>query len=312
MAHLYVYSPSSTVIDRASFQRGIERLRAQGHEVELDPAVLARHLRFAGDDTERVAAVHRAAASGADVALMARGGYGFTRLLPALRFKAIAKAIERGTQFVGFSDFTAFQLGLMAKTDAVSWAGPCIGSDFGAEVEDDGGPDVIMQACFDDLLAGQGEGAGWRLPAPRGGAAHDDLGIRKATLWGGNLCVLTSLLGTPWFPKVKKGVLFLEDVAEHPYRIERMLAQLLYAGVIDRQRAIVLGRFTDYHLTPGDHGYKLSTAVAWLRSQTRVPVLEGLPMGHVPTKVLLPVGARVSLFTEQRDALIYWGEEARA
>jgi len=125
---------------------------------------------------------------------------------------------------------------------------------------------------------------------------------------GGNLTVLTSMLGTPYLPTVDKGVLFLEDVGEHPYRIERMLTQLLHAGVLARQKAIVLGQFTNFKLVPShDKGFKLVTVVDWLRSQLKVPVLTGLPFGHVPTKVLLPVGAKVDLVTQGRDALVVWG-----
>jgi muramoyltetrapeptide carboxypeptidase len=127
MSHIYIYSPSSAVRDKAAFRRGVKRLKALGHEVEIDEAALASHLRFAGDDDTRVAAIGRAAASGADVALISRGGYGLTRILPALPYKALAKAIEKGTRFVGLSDFTALQLGLLAKTGATSWAGPALG-----------------------------------------------------------------------------------------------------------------------------------------------------------------------------------------
>ena len=81
--------------------------------------------------------------------------------------------------------------------------------------------------------------------------------------------MLTSLLGTPYFPEVKGGILFLEDVAEHPYRIERMLTQLLHAGVLTRQKAIVLGQFTDYQLIAHDRGFKLQSVVVWLRSKLR-------------------------------------------
>ena len=126
-------------------------------------------------------------------------------------------------------------------------------------------------------------------------------------MWGGNLSVLVSLLGTPYWPEVKGGVLFIEDVNEHPFRIERMLTQLLHAGVLARQKAIVFGQFTGIRLAPHDKGYKLATVVAWLRSQLKVPVLTGLPFGHVPTKVLLPVGAKVDLLVEGRDALMVWG-----
>ena len=132
--------------------------------------------------------------------------------------------------------------------------------------------------------------------------------VKDGVLWGGNLSVLVSMLGTPYFPQIDKGVLFLEDVGEHPYRIERMLTQLLHAGVLARQKAIVLGQFTNFKLVPAhDKGFKLDTVVSWLRSQTKTPVLTGLPFGHVPTKVLLPVGAKVDLVTEGRDALMVWG-----
>jgi muramoyltetrapeptide carboxypeptidase len=118
---------------------------------------------------------------------------------------------------------------------------------------------------------------------------------------------LCSLLGTPYFPQVEGGVLFLEDVGEHPYRIERLLTQLLLSGVLQRQKAIVLGQFTGFKLTPHDRGYGLSTVVRWLRSQTRVPVLTDLPFGHVATRICLPVGAKVDLLVEGRDAMLVWG-----
>ncbi|MDR3371783.1 LD-carboxypeptidase [Rhodoferax sp.] len=314
--HIYIYSPSGAVRDKAAFKRGIQRLQAQGHEVEVDEAALASQQRFAGDDATRLAAIHRAADSGADVALISRGGYGLTRLLPDIRYKKISKAIHKGLQFVGMSDFTAFQTAVLAKTGAITWAGPALGEGFGME----GTPDEIMEACFDDMLCGQGEGTGWRqlrqsssedTKAIAGNSDpirdSDSFFIKDAVLWGGNLTVLTALLGTPYFPDIKGGILFLEDVAEHPYRIERMLTQLLYAGVLKRQKAIVLGQFTDFKLTPHDRGFKLATVVQWLRQRIATPVLTNLPYGHVQTKVLLPVGAKTDLSVDSRDALLVWG-----
>jgi muramoyltetrapeptide carboxypeptidase len=317
MSHIYIYSPSSAVRDKAAFRRGVARLIALGHDVETDESALSSHMRFAGDDDTRLAAIGRAAASGADIALISRGGYGLTRLLPRLPYKALAKSIERGTRFVGLSDFTALQLALMAKTGAVTWAGPAVGEDFGAEA----GPDEIMEACFDDLASGQGEGSGWRLPtgdvkalatrtSPKARSADDEgpvLRVQQGTLWGGNLSVLCSLVGTPYLPSVKAGILFLEDVNEHPYRIERQLTQLLHAGILGQQKAIVLGAFNRFKTVPHDRGFKLQTVVDWLRAQTRTPVLTGLPFGHVPTKVLLPVGQKMALMVQGRDALLYWG-----
>jgi muramoyltetrapeptide carboxypeptidase len=302
MSHLYIYSPSGAVRDKAAFKRGVKRLQAMGHEVEIDADALSTSTRFAGDDDTRLAAISRAAASGADLALISRGGYGVTRLLDRLPYKAIAKAVEKqGTRFVGISDFTAFQNALLAKTGATTWAGPALCADFGSEHE----PDDIMLACFDDLLAGQGEGAGWTLPKHE--AVEKPFHLKQGVLWGGNLAVLSSLVGTPYCPAIQGGVLFLEDVNEHPYRIERMLTQLLNAGVLSSQKAILLGQFTDFKLTPHDKGYNMASVVAWFRSQIKVPVFLNLPFGHVPTKVLLPVGAPVSLTAEGREALIFWG-----
>ncbi len=305
--HIYLYSPSGAVRDKAAFRRGVARLQALGHEVEVDPDALASHTRFAGDDATRLAAIHRAAASGADVALISRGGYGLTRLLPAIRYKALAKAVDKGLRLVGVSDFTALQLALLAKTGATTWAGPALVGDLGVAGE----PDEIMLACFEDLLTGHGEGTGWRMPREKpladGKAAVRDIYVKQAPLWGGNLAVLCSLVGTSYLPQVEGGILFLEDVGEHPYRIERLLTQLLHAGILAKQKAVVLGQFTEFTLTPHDKGFKLQAVVDWLRTQVKVPVLTNLPFGHVPTKVALPVGAQVSLSVEGRDALIYWG-----
>ena len=308
MAHIYIYSPSGAVRDTAGFRRAVQRLQALGHAVEIDPDALTSHQRFAGDDATRMAAITRAASSKADVALITRGGYGLTRILPALPYKKIAKAIERGTRSVGLSDFTALQTALLAQTPAhpLTWSGNLLVDDWGQAA----GTDDITQACFEEMLDGSSEGAGWyvgKKDEPDASLVTLPKPVSNATLWGGNLCVLTSLLGTPYFPDIRKGVLFLEDVAEHPYRIERMLTQLLHAGVLDRQQAILLGQFTDYQLIAHDKGYTLKTVVQWLRTQTKTPILTGLPHGHVATKVLLPVGARVDLHAQGRERLLLWG-----
>ena len=292
MSHIYIFSPSSAVRDKAAFKRGLKRLRAQGHEVEIDADALSSHMRFAGDDETRLNAIARAAASGANIAMISRGGYGLTRLLTKLPYKAIAKSIDNGTQYVGLSDFTAFQLAVYAKTQRITWQGPALGEDFGPEGE----PDDIMSACFEDLCLEQGEGTGWRL-------SKDDISksvkVNNAVLWGGNLAVLTSMLGTPYFPTIKGGVLFLEDVGEHPYKVERMLTQLFNAGVLSQQKAIVFGQFTNYKLVPHDKGFKMKTVIDRLRTQLKIPVLTGLPFGHVPTNYASPANDFVDEFINE-------------
>ncbi|MGV8805662.1 MAG: LD-carboxypeptidase [Polaromonas sp.] len=315
---IYIYSPSSAINDKASFKRGIKCLESLGYEVEIDETALLKHQRFAGNDAIRIASIHRAASSGANIALISRGGYGLTRILPDINYKTVAKAINKGTKFVGFSDFTAFQMAVLAKTGEVTWAGPVLTDDFGAKE----GVDEIMQACFEDLTSEQGEGCGWRLPKFIQKKSIIDAEIIKseffineecnfdnAVLWGGNLAMICSLLGTPYMPAVKNGILFIEDVGEHPYRVERMLAQLLQAGILAQQKAIVFGQFNHYKLVSHDKGYKLASVIDWLRGKTKAKILTGLPFGHVATKVLLPIGLEVSLNVEGRDAFLLWGHQ---
>ena len=141
--HIYIYSPAGTIRDKAAFKRGLSRLEALGYQVEVDIDARAVHTRFAGDDQTRLAAIHRAAASGADVALITRGAYGFTRLLADIDYKKVGAAIASGTKFVGISDFTAFQNAVLAKTESITWAGPALITDFGVE----GVPDDIMEGA---------------------------------------------------------------------------------------------------------------------------------------------------------------------
>ena len=149
-------------------------------------------------------------------------------------------------------------------------------------------------------MTGALEAVGFRTEA-----GFDGLEAQGVT-WGGNLAMLCSLLGTPHFPKVKGGVLLLEDVAEHPYRVERMLLQLHQAGVLASQKAVVLGAFTDWKKSPLDRGYSMKTCVEHLRAVTGVPILTGFPMGHVPTKVTVPFGMKVTLVVQGRDVLLGW------
>jgi len=299
MTTLILYTPAGVLMRAAGLKLAAKRLAALGFDVTIDEAARARHQRFGGDDDTRLAALHRVARAAPSVALATRGGYGLTRLLDRIDWKLLARSVGQGTRWVGYSDLTALQLALLAHTGAGSWAGPLAVDDFGRPQED-GGLDEVTPEVFREAMSGELEAIGFRTET-----GHDGLS-RRGVLWGGNLTVLTSLLGTPHFPQVKGGVLFLEDVNEHPYRVERMLLQLLQAGVLARQRAVLLGAFSAWKKSPLDRGYDLRAAVAHLRANTRVPVLTGLPFGHVPTKLTLPVGRRVQVLVEGRDVLVGW------
>ncbi len=296
---LITYTPSGVVPRAAALQRAERRLRALGFDVRRDEAALARHQRFGGDDATRLAALHRVADARPTVALATRGGYGLTRLLDGIAWKRLAAAAEAGTRWVGHSDFTALQLALLAHTGAASWAGPMALDDFG-RADADGGVDEVTQGCFVEAMSGELEAVGFRTEA-----GFDGLQAR-GLLWGGNLSMLCSLLGTPHWPRVKGGILFVEDVNEHPYRVERMLWQLHQAGVLAAQKAVLLGAFSAWKASPLDRGYRLPQAIAALRAATRTPLLPGLPFGHVQPKVTLPVGRRVQLLVNGRNVLVGW------
>lgn len=310
---LTVFAPSGVMPDPAAARRAVRHLRGLGFDAAMDESALARHQRFAGDDALRLAALHRVADAAPSVALALRGGYGLTRLLDAIDWRRVARSIERGTRWVGYSDFTALHLGALAhgclpaggraRAPALGglWAGPLAHDDFSRTVEQ-GGVDDVTEACFLEAMDGELEAVGFRTEP-----GFDGLEAR-GPLWGGNLTVLLALLGTPHWPRIKGGILFLEDVNEASYRTERALLQLHQAGVLDAQRAIVLGAFSAVPKSPLDRGYGLKKAIAHLRSLTRTPILTGLPFGHVPTKVCLPVGRRASLWVQGRDALLGWGD----
>jgi muramoyltetrapeptide carboxypeptidase len=286
----------------ASIRLAVRRLRKLGFIASIDESALARHQRFAGDDDTRLAAIHRVARAAPSVALATRGGYGLTRLLDRIDWKLVARSVERGTRWVGHSDLTALQLGLLAHTrgaNPITWAGPLAGDHFGRG-DAEGGVDEVTRDCFLEALGGELEAIGFRC-----GSGFEGLDV-KGTLWGGNLTMLCSLLGTPHWPRIKGGILFVEDVNEHPYRVERNLLHLHQAGVLDAQRALILGEFSAWKPSPLDRGYTLKTAVACVRAATKTPVLTGLPHGHVPTTVMLPVGTRVTLATQGREAFIGW------
>jgi muramoyltetrapeptide carboxypeptidase len=296
---LVLFSPAGALRSTVRLRRAAARLGKLGFAVAVDESATARMQRFAGDDETRLAAIARVADARPSVALATRGGYGMTRLLDRVDWKRIARSVAAGTRWVGMSDITSLQLGLLAHGGGVTWAGPLASDDFGRTAAE-GGVDDVTEGCFVEAMSGALEAIGFRT-----GAGFDGLEVR-GTLWGGNLTVCNSLLATPHWPRIQGGILFVEDVNEHPYRVERNLLQLQQAGVLDAQKAIVVGAVSGFRKSPLDRGYSMKAVVERIRAATRTPVLTGLPFGHLPTKVTLPVGAKVRLVVDGRQAYIGW------
>lgn len=280
---IYVISGSSPVPSAERLKLGAKNLRKLGFKVKLDRNAALQAGRFAGTDAQRLQAIERSLDQPYPIVMASRGGYGMSRLLGQIDWNVVA---DSGKRFVGHSDFTAFNLALLARTGAVSYTGPNVSTDFGEE-----SPNELTRDMFLEVMRNELEILSFESPDSD---AFDGRGV----LWGGNLAMLVSLLGTPFFPKIRGGILFVEDVNEHPYRVERMLLQLAHAGVLARQKALVLGHFTQYKQAAHDHGYGLSDVIAHIRKVVGIPVVTGLPYGHTPVKATLPIGMRVGLATE--------------
>ena len=299
MTLLNLLSPAGVVPKAAPLKLAAKRLRGLGFDVQIDASALVRSQRFAGDDSSRLAALHRVAQAAPSIAMATRGGYGLTRLLDGIAWKQLARSVDKGTRWVGHSDMTTLQMALLAHTGAPSWAGPMALDDFGRS-DEAGGVDEVTRDCFCEAMSGALEAVGFRTEPGFDGLAA------RGVLWGGNLTMLCSMLSTRHWPAVKGGILFIEDVNEHPYRVERMLLQLHQAGMLAAQKAVLLGAFSAWKPSPLDRGYSMKTVVARLRATTRTPLLTGLPFGHVQPKVTLPVGAKVQVLVDGRNVLIGW------
>jgi muramoyltetrapeptide carboxypeptidase len=281
--HIAIVAPSGYAADPEALHRAATRLRAQGHQVHDFCSAYAKYQRFAASDADRVRQLHDAARHPeVEIVIALRGGYGLSRLLPAIDFELLASS---GKCFVGHSDFTALHLSLLAKTGGVSFAGPMICDDFSRlDVSE------FTQSHFWQCLYGP-----MTLEIAALGNPIVDV---EGTLWGGNLSMITHVMGTPWMPDVNGGILFIEDVNEHPYRVERMLLQLLHGGVLSRQKAVILGDFSGYRLSEYDNGYDFEAMLACLRRLVPIPLLQGLPFGHTRDKLTLPVGAMCRLHSD--------------
>lgn len=284
-----IVAPSGYAPETSDVARAISRLESFGCRVRnfYDPA--SKHQRFGGTDAARAAQLH-AAASDPDIQIIfaLRGGYGMSRLLPAIDLTMLAAS---GKLFVGHSDFTALQMALLAQAGAVSFAGPMICIDFSRDE-----PSAFTLGEFMQCVTRTTH----QLTFASGNNPQLDA---SGILWGGNLTMLTHLIGTPYLPKIEGGILFIEDVNEHPYRIERMLLQMHYAGLLN-QKAILFGDFSSYALNDYDNGYDFETMLAFLRERLGIPILTGLPFGHTRDKATLAVGAQARLQSDGENCML--------
>jgi muramoyltetrapeptide carboxypeptidase len=266
--------------DREGFEAGVAVL-AERYAVTWDPALLTRYRYLAGDDARRAAELSTALGDPAVRAVVAaRGGYGALRLLPHLWPVRDGRPAVGGAPkaLVGFSDITVLHAGLQAAGRA-SVHGPVV-------------TQLATQprAVADRLFALLEEGG---APPPALAGQPVVGGVAEGPLLGGNLSLLTRLLGTPWLPGLDGAVLLLEDVGERPYRIDRMWMHLRLAGIFTRVRGLALGDFTQCEEPDAD--FTLQDVVWSLAVETGLPCVAGLPIGHGAVNVPVGLGTRVRL-----------------
>jgi muramoyltetrapeptide carboxypeptidase len=268
-----------------------EAIRAMGLVPKLGQSVGQRFGYLAGEDKARAADVNAMFADdGVKAVFAVRGGWGCARILPHLDWKTIA---ANPKLLIGYSDITALHMAIAARAGFATIHGPGAASDWGAKSWDsfralafEGAmPTYRNPVIAEDRLALRE----WRTRAIRGGRA-------SGRLLGGNLTVLTALLGSPYLPDFSGAILFLEDVDEAEYRVDRMLTSLSLAGVLSKVSGIVFGQCTDCKAKGGAYGgFTLSQVLEQHLAPLGVPVFEGAFFGHIRDQFSLPQGVRAEI-----------------
>lgn len=281
-------------VDPGRLDAGVARLEAAGHRVVVADEARRAWRYFAGTDEERLAGFHRLVDDPAiDLMLAARGGYGISRLLDRIDWARVGAS---GKAYAGFSDFTAFSCAALARAGLATLHAPMLAIDFG-----DGEPDAFMLAHFAATAWGTAD-----TVTVACGHGHAP-GTIEGTLWGGNLSLLAHLAGTPYLPAIDGGILYVEEIAEEPYAVERMFLQLHHAGILGRQCAIVLGDFGQcVPDNPLRYPYAMTEVEEALRGIAGCPVLTGLPFGHVARKLTLPFGLPATLTVGPESYTLAW------
>ncbi|MBA4174991.1 MAG: LD-carboxypeptidase [Leptothrix sp. (in: Bacteria)] len=284
-------NPSGAVYERAPYAIAAESLQALGFKVREAPNLRARYGHFAGTDAQRAADVNAMFADPTVHGLLAlAGGSGGNRMLPLVDYAAI----RRTPKFLGgFSDLTALINAVQVQTGLVTfhcpvgvseWNAFSVGWLRGAVMDAQALTLANPQDKDDTLVAKSG-----RISTLRGGKA-------RGALVGGNLAVLAAMAGSAYWPRFDGAILFLEDINEYIYRVDRMLSTLKLSGALDRVAGVVLGGFTN--CGPGDGNYGTLTLDEVFDDYFKplnVPVYSGALFGHVKRKFTLPVGLEVEM-----------------
>jgi muramoyltetrapeptide carboxypeptidase len=294
-------APASAPPDPKAIDRSVEVLEHLGFTVKLAPNVRKRWGFLAGSDRERAGDLMKMFTDRKVHAILCvRGGYGSSRLVTLLDYRTIR---ANPKILVGYSDITSLHCALLVNSGLVSFHGPMLNSDF---IKKDF-PDFTLQSFLRTLMKPSAAGS---ICAGYKGKTVSILrrGVASGPLIGGNISLLCATLGTPFQPSFKKRILFFEDLDEVPYRFDRMLTHLLNAGLLQQVAGIAIGVNADCY-DPKAKGAKeyrqtLDDVFKERLLPLKVPIVSGLPFGHIPLNATLPVGVRATLDGVKGDLVV--------
>ena len=286
-----VLAPASSV-NKKTLDLGILKLKKLGFQVVSDKNVLAKIGYLAGDDKTRAKALNRMFANSKIKAILcARGGYGTLRILELVDYNLIKKNPK---VLVGFSDITALHLAINKKCNLVTFHGPMVASDFSnlSEYNKNYFLKAVTQTKSIEKIQNSKRIGNWKAVSS---------GKASGKILGGNLTLITRLLGTPYEPNFSDKILFLEDVNSVPYQIDGMLAQLKLAGILNKVKGLILGEFIGCERKNLDYpNFNLREVFEDYFKDKTYPVIYPVSCGHGKDKITIPVGVKVTIDTYKK------------
>lgn len=294
-ATLGIIAPASPCDDSDSIARGKKILEDLGFRTVLAPNALQRDRYLAGTDRERIADLHKMFLDPRiDGILCLRGGYGTLRILSKINYYIIRRCPKI---LLGYSDITALQLAIWKKSGLVTFSGPMLATDFGLKPGD-----FTLKHFYQAVTSYHTLGL---VPAAPGVKTHAIYpGRARGRLIGGNLSLVTATLGTPYEIDTRGAILFLEEVGEEPYRVDRMLWQLFLAGKLHSAAGVIFGEFVDCEAADRSASFTCGDVIADMFTRLKIPCLYGLGPGHGAHKVTLPLGVRAVMDAGQCQLVI--------
>ena len=284
-------APAGPLLERDDRTRGQELCHALGYEPIVAPNAGSRYGYLAGTDEQRLADLNAALTNPkVDAVWCLRGGYGMTRILSGVDFAALARHPKA---VIGYSDITALINAIARKSNLTAFHGPMSRSSLSP----------FSRWHFDRVLTNLSEpGRLGRIPQPADVLVPRENrlvtlspGIAEGRLFGGNLTLIQALIGTPYFPDLDDAILFIEDVGEDLYSVDRMLAHLRLIGALDKLKGVIVGRFTEMKRATEDGGLGFDEVLETYLLPLKIPVAYGFPIGHIDDQWTLPIGVKARL-----------------